>query len=75
MEKYAKTVDLTTAMVYKGSVDSTWSLPTEGQKVGDVYNILNKGYIYNGGEKYAILSGENVVWNGTSWDPLGGTDD
>ena len=51
---------------YKGTVTNYSDLPTGADK-GDVYNVEN------GWDLYA--AGTNVAWNGTSWDPLGGTFD
>lgn len=55
----------------KGSVQNLANLPLDNLRVGDVYNIINPFYIEN--NKYP--AGTNVVWTGTSWDPLGGTVD
>ena len=52
---------------YKGSVANYTDLPKSGVDKGDVYNVEN------GWDLYA--AGTNVAWNGTSWDPLGGTFD
>lgn len=52
---------------YVGSVANYTDLPTSGVNKGDVYNVEN------GWDLYA--AGTNVAWNGTSWDPLGGTFD
>lgn len=59
-DAYTKTeVDAKIASVYKykGSVANEAALPTEGQVVGDVYNLEDTGM--------------NVAWTGTSWDNLG----
>ena len=45
---------LTSAVVYKGSVQTYEDLPTSGQKVGDMYDVQE--------------SENNYIWNGTSWD-------
>ena len=42
---------------YKGSVANEDALPTEGQAVGDVYNLEDTGM--------------NVAWDGSKWDKLG----
>lgn len=47
---------LTNVYRYKGSVDSKSKLPTQGNSVGDVYDVAN---------------GMNYAWNGTRWDELG----
>lgn len=59
-DAYTKTeVDAKVASVYKykGSVANEAALPTEGQVVGDVYNLEDTGM--------------NVAWTGTNWDNLG----
>lgn len=55
---------LSAVYVSKGSVPDYSKLPTAGQKVGDVYNILNAGGGYN--------AGDNVVWTVDGWDDLAG---
>lgn len=42
---------------YKGSVATKNDLPTEGNKNGDVYTVLDEGFTY--------------AWNGTEWIPIG----
>lgn len=59
---------LSTIYRVKGSVDSVVDLPKDPQ-IGDVYNIIYADFD-NG-----INAGDNVVWNGESWDRLGGTVD
>lgn len=62
--KYVKLVSLddiinnrlTNVYRYKGSVTSTAQLPTQGNTVGDVYDVAG---------------GMNYAWNGTRWDELG----
>ena len=54
---------------YRGSVEKFTDLPKEGQVVGDVWNIENADIAHN------IKAGDNVAWNGTSWDRLAGTVD
>jgi len=60
---YAKKEDIVGMYKYKGSVSTASSLPTSGQKAGDVYNIESAS-AYGG-------AGMNVAWDGTKWDPLG----
>lgn len=60
---YAKKSEITNMYKYCGSVTGTDKLPTNGQRVGDVYNI-------EAASKYGG-AGMNVAWNGTAWDPLG----
>ncbi len=64
-------IDLTKVFVYKTSVATYAELPAENNKVGDVYNVLASFDI--GTDKYP--AGTNVAWNGTTWDPLGGSVD
>lgn len=52
--------------LYKGTVKSFADLPTEGLKSGDVYNIETAD------EAHGIAAGDNVAWNGESWDKLAG---
>lgn len=47
---------LTAVYTYKGSIASVDLLPTEGNKVGDVYDVAD---------------GMNYAWNGSKWDALG----
>ena len=59
-DAYTKTeVDAKVSSVYKykGSVADESALPTEGQVVGDVYNLEDTGM--------------NVAWTGEGWDKLG----
>ena len=42
---------------YKGSVATYGDLPTSGQEVGDVYNVID--------------TGANYAWDGSAWDELG----
>lgn len=55
----------------KGSVQNLESLPIDNLRVGDVYNIVDPFYI----DEIKYPAGTNVVWTGSSWDPLGGTVD
>lgn len=58
---------LSSALKYKGSKDTYADLPKTGNQVGDVWNVV-AAY----GSAHA---GTNWAWNGTVWDPLGGTID
>jgi predicted nucleic acid-binding Zn-ribbon protein len=63
-DAYTKSeVDAKVASVYKikGSVDTFDDLPTEGNVIGDVYNILD--------------TGANYVWTEDGWDKLSETVD
>jgi len=64
---YALKTDITSVYKYKGSVDTYADLPSTGQVVGDVYDIQTAD------ATHGILAGDNVAWNGTTWDRLGGT--
>ena len=59
---------LSKIMVYQGSVDNYSDLPTNPQ-VGYSYNIKNAD------KTHGVNAGDNVVWNGTEWDNLGGSVD
>lgn len=61
---YALKTDITSAVIYKGSVENYAALPTEGAKNGDMYNVEQAD------EEHGIDAGMNVVWNGKSWDPM-----
>lgn len=52
---------LTSVYKFKGSVATEADLPTEGNIIGDVWNIESND--------------RNVAWTGTDWDALGGTAD
>lgn len=52
------------AMVYRGSVQKFSDLPTDAQN-GDVYNVVEAHLAYPPNTNYA--------WNGSNWDPLGGS--
>ena len=58
---------LSSALKYKGSKNTYADLPKTGNQVGDVWNVV-AAY----GNAHA---GTNWAWNGTIWDPLGGTID
>lgn len=58
---------LSSALKYKGSKDTYADLPKTGNQAGDVWNVV-AAY----GNAHA---GTNWAWNGTVWDPLGGTID
>lgn len=66
---YAKKSDLTTVYKYRGSVDTYADLPTNGQAVGDVYNVVAADSA-NG-----VNAGDNLAWNGNTWDNLSGVVD
>lgn len=57
---------LTDALVWKGSVENYAALPTTNVRVGDTYNVTAADSAHN------INAGDNVVWDGTKWDSMGG---
>lgn len=65
----AEQLGLTTVYQYKGSVATYANLPTTGQKVGDVWNVETAD------PDHGIKAGDNVAWDGTRWDILGGNHD
>lgn len=54
------------AFRYMGSLKTYADLPKDGMEIGHVYNIETAN------DDPKINAGENVVWNGTAWDPQGG---
>lgn len=66
---YAKKSDIAKAVNYRGSVNSYGELPKSGIAVGDMYNISTAD------KANGIKAGDNVVYNGNSWDNMGGTID
>lgn len=66
---YAKKSDIAKAVNYRGSVNSYGELPKSGMAVGDMYNITTAD------KANGIKAGDNVVYNGNSWDNMGGTID
>lgn len=65
----AAQLGLATVYKYKGSVETYANLPTSGQKVGDVWNVETAD------PDHGIKAGDNVAWDGTQWDILGGNHD
>lgn len=51
----------TSVYIFKGSVDSVEDLPTEGNVIGDVWNVRKNDI--------------NYAWTSEGWDALGGTAD
>lgn len=60
-DTYALKSDLSGVYKRKGSVASETDLPASGNTSGDVYNVEDTGM--------------NYAWDGTAWDPLGGSFD
>lgn len=54
------------AYVFKGSVDEVNDLPSDGNEVGDVWNVRQDA---------THPDGMNYAWTGTEWDALGGLGD
>ena len=54
---------------YKGTKTSYSDLPKTGNVVGDVWNIEHND------TAHGVRAGDNVAWNGTTWDVLAGTVD
>lgn len=65
----AAQLGLATVYKYKGSVETYADLPISGQQVGDVYNVKQADPDHN------IEAGDNVAWDGTTWDILAGDTD
>ena len=55
------------ALDYKGTKDTYEDLPSEDNKKGDVWNVV--------AAHGTTPAGTNYAWDGTQWDPLGGTVD
>lgn len=53
-------IGLSTVFRYKGVKAKYTELPTTGNTTGDVWNVTDKG-------------GMNYAWNGSAWQPIGGT--
>jgi hypothetical protein len=65
----AAQLGLATVYKYKGAVETYADLPTSAQQVGDVYNVKQADPDHN------IEVGDNVAWDGTTWDILAGDTD
>ena len=68
-ETYATKSEISAAFIYKGSKDTYAELPASGNKTWDVWNIVNAD------PTHGVKAGDNVAWNGTAWDVLGGVTD
>lgn len=68
-ETYATKSEMASVLTYKGSKDTYAELPTSGNKIGDVRNIVNAD------PTHGVKAGDNVAWDGTAWDVLGGVID
>ena len=65
----AAQLGLATVYKYKGSVETYADLPTSKQQIGDVYNVKQAD------PNHKIKAGDNVAWDGTTWDILAGDTD
>ena len=63
LSAYAKKTDIASAVNYKGSVENFVALPKDAAN-GDMYNVVAAE------PSQGIDAGTNVIWNGTSWDPM-----
>lgn len=66
LKNYALKSDVASAVLYKGSVDNYSDLPSTGVQVGWMYNIVNAD------QTHEINAGDNVVYNGNTWDNYNG---
>jgi hypothetical protein len=64
---------LSSVLEYKGTKTNTSELPTSGNEKGDVWNISTS--CAASGSLPKVNAGDNVAWNGESWDVLAGTVD
>jgi hypothetical protein len=64
---------LVSVLKYKGTKANTGALPTSGNATGDVWNITSA--CAASGTLPKVNAGDNVAWNGSSWDVLAGTVD
>lgn len=74
MKKFLSTKDEVDGLVsstfhYKGTKAQYSDLPTQDNKVGDVWNITAAD------QAHGIKAGDNVAWTGTEWDVLAGIED
>lgn len=67
LSNYATKADIANVYKWKGSKQTYDELPVSGQEIGDVYNIVTAD------PEHDILAGDNVAWDGSKWDKLGGT--
>ena len=61
---------LSSVLTYKGTKSTTSELPTSGNVTGDVWNITNA--CEASGDLPKVNAGDNVAWNGSTWDVLAG---
>lgn len=67
--------DLTAALFYQGTKTSYDELlkVSSSSKKGDIWNVASETTISTGEFKGVYPTGTNFAYNGTEWDPLGGT--
>lgn len=63
--------EIASVYTYKGSKDKYENLPTDGNSVGDVWNVTSAYVSTVDGKTYA--EGTNWVWTGSEWDAQGGS--
>lgn len=73
LTNYVTKDQLTNIYTYKGSKPTYADLPTEGNAIGDVWNVEAAYTSTVDNKNYA--AGTNWVWNGTEWDAQGGSVD
>lgn len=66
LKNYALKSDVASAVIYKGSIENYSDLPSTGVQVGWMYNIVNAD------SSHGINAGDNVVYNGNTWDNYNG---
>ena len=62
---YAKKSDISSVFKYKGSKENFADLPLENE-IGDTWDIVNAD------KEHGVDAGDNLTWNGESWDNLSG---
>lgn len=65
LSNFATKDQVTSAVKYMGSVDNYAALPKSPEQ-GHMYNVKTAD------SAHGIGAGTNVVWDGTSWDPMAG---
>lgn len=65
----SKVASVTSGVTYKGTVDTYADLPTSNNALGDLWNVATAD------DANGVKAGDNVIWNGTTWDVLSGTID
>lgn len=73
LDNYVTKDQLTNIYTYKGSKTTYEDLPTEGNVIGDVWNVEEAYKSTLDNKEYP--AGTNYVWNGETWDAQGGSID